>query len=160
MSYPLGFFVFLSSSEGPENMVDINSTVFIQIINFLALIYILNALLYKPILQIMDRRKGIFDSAEEEIKRLQETIDRKMAEYEAKIAQAKTEAMAQRSEIQKEGAEKGKEILDGARSEIQKMMDDFNVRLTQEVESARTILRGHSEKISKEIAEKVLGRSF
>jgi F0F1-type ATP synthase membrane subunit b/b' len=67
--------------------------------------------------------------------------------------------MVQRGEIQKEGAEKGKEILDGARAEIQKMMDEFNVRLTQEVEGARTVLRGHSEKISKEIAEKVLGRS-
>ncbi|HRT63154.1 MAG TPA: ATP synthase F0 subunit B [Syntrophales bacterium] len=140
-------------------MVDINSTVFIQIVNFLALIFILNALLYKPILQIMERRKGILDAAEEEIRRLQETIDRKMAEYEAKIAQAKSEAMAQRNEIQKEGAEKGKEILDAARSEIQKMMDDFHVQLTREVESARTILRGHSEKISREIAEKVLGRS-
>ena len=140
-------------------MVDINSTLFIQIINFLALIFILNQLLYKPILGIMDRRKAIFDSTEAEIKRLQDTIDQKMAEYEAKIAQAKGEAMAQRGEIQKEGAEKGKDILDGARVEIQKMMDDFNVRLTQEVEGARTVLRGHSEKISKEIAEKVLGRS-
>ena len=140
-------------------MVDINSTLFIQIINFLALIFILNQLLYKPILQIMDRRKGIFDSTEAEIKRLQDTIDQKMAEYEAKIAQAKGEAMAQRGEIQKEGAEKGKEILDGARAEIQKMMDDFQVRLTQEVDGARTVLRSQSERISKEIAEKVLGRS-
>ena len=140
-------------------MVDINSTVFIQIVNFLALIFILNQLLYKPILQILDRRKGIFDSAEAEIKRLQDTIDQKVAEYEAKIAQAKSEAMAQRGEIQKEGAEKGKEILDGARAEIQKMMDDFQVRLTQEVDGARTVLRSQSERISKEIAEKVLGRS-
>ncbi|MBP1720746.1 MAG: synthase chain, sodium ion specific [Deltaproteobacteria bacterium] len=140
-------------------MVDINSTLFIQIINFLALIFILNQLLYKPILQIMDRRKGIFDSTEAEIKRLQDTIDQKMAEYEAKIAQAKGEAMAQRGEIQKEGAEKGKEILDGARAEIQKMMDDFQIRLTQEVDGARTVLRSQSERISKEIAEKVLGRS-
>jgi len=140
-------------------MVDINSTLFIQIINFLALILILNQLLYKPLLQIMDRRKGIFDSTEAEIKRLQDTIDQKMAEYEAKIAQAKGEAMAQRGEIQKEGAEKGKEILDGARVEIQKMMDDFQIRLTQEVDGARTVLRSQSERISKEIAEKVLGRS-
>jgi F-type H+-transporting ATPase subunit b len=140
-------------------MVDINSTLFIQIINFLALIFILNQLLYKPILQIMGRRKGIFDSTEAEIKRLQDTIDQKMAEYEAKIAQAKGEAMAQRGEIQKEGAEKGKEILDGARAEIQKMMDDFQIRLTQEVDGARTVLRSQSERISKEIAEKVLGRS-
>ena len=140
-------------------MVDIDSTLFIQIINFLALIFILNQLLYKPILQIMDRRKGIFDSTEAEIKRLQDTIDQKVAEYEAKIAQAKGEAMAQRGEIQKEGAEKGKEILDGARVEIQKMMDDFQIRLTQEVDGARTVLRSQSERISKEIAEKVLGRS-
>ena len=140
-------------------MVDIDSTLFIQIINFLALIFILNQLLYKPILQIMDRRKGIFDSTEAEIKHLQDTIDQKMAEYETKIAQAKGEAMAQRGDIQKEGAEKGKEILDGARVEIQKMMDDFQIRLTQEVDGARTVLRSQSERISKEIAEKVLGRS-
>ncbi len=139
-------------------MVDINSSLFIQIVNFLALIFILNVLLYKPILGIMDRRQGIFDSTEAEIKRLQDTIDQKMAEYEAKIAQAKGEAMAQRNEIQKEGAEKGKEILDGAKAEIQKMMDDFHVRLTQEVDGARTVLRSQSERISKEIAEKVLGR--
>jgi F-type H+-transporting ATPase subunit b len=107
----------------------------------------------------MDRRKGIFDSTEAEIKRLQDTIDQKMAEYEAKIAQAKNEAMVQRSEITREGAEKGKEILDGAKAEIQKMMDDFQGRLTQEVDRARTILRSQSERISKEIAEKVLGRS-
>jgi len=94
-------------------MVDINSTVFIQIINFLALIFILNQLLYKPILQIMERRKGIFDSAEAEIKRLQDTIDKKVAEYEARIAQAKGEAMAQRGEIQKEGAEKGRRYWTG-----------------------------------------------
>ncbi len=140
-------------------MVDINSTVFIQIVNFLALIFILNVLLYKPILGIMDRRKGIFDSTEAEIKRLQDTSDQKMAEYEAKIAQAKNEAMIQRSEITKEGAEKGKEILDGAKAEIQKMMDDFQGRLTQEVDGARMVLRSRSERISKEIAEKVLGRS-
>jgi F-type H+-transporting ATPase subunit b len=140
-------------------MVDINSTVFIQIVNFLALIFILNVLLYKPIMGIMERRKGIFDSTEAEIKNLQDTIDQKMAEYEARIAQAKGEAMAQRGEIQKEGAEKGKEILDGAKVEIQKMMDDFQIRLTQEVDGARMVLRNQSERISKEIAEKVLGRS-
>jgi F0F1-type ATP synthase membrane subunit b/b' len=39
------------------------------------------------------------------------------------------------------------------------MMDDFQIRLTQEVDGARTVLRSQSERISKEIAEKVLGRS-
>ena len=141
-------------------MVDINWTVFIQMANFLALIFILNVLLYKPILRILERRQAIYDSTEAEIKGLQETIDKKMAEYEAKIQAAKTEAMNQRAGIQKEGAEKGKVIIDAAKADIQKMMDEFQAAMGKEIDSARAVLRSQSEAISRQIAEKVLGRSI
>jgi len=44
-------------------MVDIDSTLFIQLVLFLLLIWILNQVLYKPLLRIMDRRKEILDKA-------------------------------------------------------------------------------------------------
>ena len=141
-------------------MVDINSTVFIQLVNFLLLIWILNQVLYKPILRIMDRRKEILDKAQEEVKTVQETIDRRVAEYEEKIRAAKMEAMGQKGDLAKEGTEAAKAITDKAKAEIAGMMGEFQAKLEKELASARELLRNQSMRISSEIAEKVLGRSI
>jgi F-type H+-transporting ATPase subunit b len=141
-------------------MVDIDSTVFIQLVNFLLLIWILNQILYKPILGIMDRRKEILDKAQEEVKSVQETIDRRVAEYEEKIRAAKMEAMGQKGDLAKEGAQAAKVITDKAKGEISGMMGEFQAKLEKELASVRELLRNQSQRISSEIAEKVLGRSI
>jgi len=141
-------------------MVSIDSTLFYQIVNFLLLIYILNVLLYKPILRVLDERKKRIQGSEEEIRALHQTIEQKTAEYEERIRLAKLEAMNQRNEIQKEGTEEGKKILDGAKEDIARMMEDFKVKMAREMDDARLILNTQSKAISLEIAEKVLGRSI
>lgn len=141
-------------------MVSIDSTLFYQIVNFLLLILILNVLLYKPILRVMDERKKRLQDSEDEIKALHQTIERKTAEYEEKIRLAKLEAMNQRNEIQKEGSEEGKKIIDAAKEDIAKMMEEFKAKMSSEMDEARLILNTQSRTISLEIAEKVLGRSI
>ena len=141
-------------------MVDIDSTLFIQLVLFLLLIWILNQVLYKPLLRIMDRRKEILDKAQEEVKTVQETIDGRVAEYEEKIRSAKMEAMGQKGDLAKEGSEAAKAITDKAKGEIAGMMGEFQAKLEKELASARELLRSQSLRISSEIAEKVLGRSI
>ncbi len=141
-------------------MVNIDSTLFIQLVLFLLLIWILNQVLYKPLLRIMDRRKEILDKAQEEVKTVQETIDRRVAEYEEKIRAAKMEAMGQKGDLAKEGAEAAKAITDKAKAEIAVMMGEFQAKLEKELAAAREVLRNQSVRISSEIAEKVLGRSI
>jgi F-type H+-transporting ATPase subunit b len=141
-------------------MVDIDSTVFIQLVNFLILIWILNQVLYKPILRMLDRRKEILAKAQEEVKSVQETIDRRVAEYEEKIRAAKLEAMGQKGDLAKEGAQAAKVITDKAKGEISGMMGEFQAKLEKELASVRELLRNQTQRISSEIAEKVLGRSI
>jgi len=141
-------------------MVEIDYTVFIQLVLFLLLIWILNQVLYKPLLQIMDRRKGVLDKAQEEVKTVQETIDRRVAAYEEKIRSAKMEAMGQKGDLAKEGSDAAKVITDKAKGEIAGLMGEFQAKLEKELASARDLLRNQSRVISLEIAEKVLGRSI
>ena len=117
-------------------------------------------MLYKPILRIIDRRKEILDKAQDEVKSVQETIDRRVAAYEEKIRAAKMEAMGQKGDLQKEGSEAAKVITDKAKGEISGMMSEFQAKLEKELASARELLRNQSLRISSEIAEKVLGRSI
>jgi F-type H+-transporting ATPase subunit b len=129
-------------------------------VNFIILIFILNALLYKPILGIIGKRKQKMDESDSEIKRMNQTVEQKMAEYEEKVRLAKVDAMEQKNAIVKEGSDVAKGIIDAVRGEIPAMMEQFHAKMGKEVEEARAILHSQSQKISLDIAEKVLGRSI
>lgn len=141
-------------------MVTLDYTILVQMANFILLIFILNALLYKPILNIIGKRKSQMDESDEEVKRVNQTVEQKLAEYEEKVRLAKLEAMEQRNAVVREGADLAKGIIDAVRNEIPGMMEQFNAKMGKEVDAARAILRSQSQKISLDIAEKVLGRSI
>jgi F-type H+-transporting ATPase subunit b len=141
-------------------VVSLDYSLVIQIINFLLLIVILNLLLYKPLLGMIDRRKKHLDDSEAEINRLQETTEQKMATYEEKLSQSKTAALEQKNEIMGQGAEEAKAIIAAVRAEIPGLMEQFHARMEKEIGVAREILADHSQRLSVEIAEKVLGRSL
>ena len=141
-------------------MVSLDYSLGIQIVNFLLLIFILNVLLYKPILGMIDKRKKHFEDSDAEIKRLKETVEQKMAAYEEKLRQAKTAAVEQKNEIVRQGADEAKAIVDAVRAEIPGMMEQFQTRMDGEIGAAKKILADHSQQLSVQIAEKVLGRSL
>jgi F-type H+-transporting ATPase subunit b len=140
-------------------VVSLDYSLGIQIINFLLLIFILNLLLYKPILGIIDRRKRQFAESEAEIRRLQETVEQKMAAYEEKLRQAKAAAVEQKNEIIRQGADEAKTVIDAVRAQIPGMMEEFHARMDGEISAAKRILTDQSQQLSVQIAEKVLGRS-
>jgi F-type H+-transporting ATPase subunit b len=141
-------------------MVSIDYTALVQIVNFVLLMFILNTLLYKPILGVIEKRKEQMEKSDGEVKRLRQEVEQKLAEYEEKVRLAKLEAMEQRNALVKEGADLAKSTIEAVRSEIPMLMEQFNARMGREVDAARAILHSQSRKISLEIAEKVLGRSI
>ena len=141
-------------------MVELNSTVWIQMANFLLLIFILNFLLYKPVLKIIEKRNKKIEKSNEEVMSLNETVERNIAEYEEKIRQAKADAAAQRDEIKEEGTEQGKMITGKVRDEISKKIGAFKADVEKEVDEARGALRDQTRKIAGDISEKVLGRGI
>jgi len=141
-------------------VVSLDYSLGIQIVNFLLLIFILNLLLYKPILGMIDRRKRQLEESEGEIKRLQQSLEQKMAAYEEKLRQAKAAAVEQKNEIIGQGAEEAKTVIAVVRAELPVIMEHFHVQMAGEIAAARGILTDRSQKLSIEIAEKVLGRSL
>ncbi len=139
-------------------MVDVNSTVWIQMANFLALILILNFLLFRPVLKTIEKRNKKLEESQEEITSLDETIERKMAQYEERIRQARAEASIQRDAVKEEGTEQSKVIIGKVRDDLSKKLEDFKAQLQKETDAARDSLREQTRRIAAEISEKVLGR--
>lgn len=135
-------------------------TFFIQMVTFLSLIVILNFILYKPILSIIDRRKKQLEELENEVKLFKESVDKKATEYDEKLKQAKTKASDLKKEIIIEGNNQAKTIVDNIRNEIPLMAQESQKIMDKEIQSARQILESNSRNLSMEIAQKVLGRSI
>jgi F-type H+-transporting ATPase subunit b len=133
-------------------------TLLVQMVIFLALIFVLNLLLFKPILSIIDRRKKQLEESENEIRLFNESVEKRVAEYEDKLKQAKLKASEQKKEIIQEGVNQAKNIVDAVRNEIPAIAKEFQQKMDTEVQKARAILDGHSKGLSLEIAQKILGR--
>ena len=141
-------------------MVELNSTLVIQMINFFLLIFLLNVFLYKPILKIIQKRNNLMNKSREETLSLHEAVDKKVAEYEEKLHQARMEAMNQRDQIKAEGVNAAAAIVEEAKNEVSTMVEGFRAKLEKEREEARTILRDRTKDIALEISEKILGRGM
>jgi|SRR5208283_1028478 F-type H+-transporting ATPase subunit b len=133
-------------------------TLLIQMVIFLSLIFVLNILLYKPILAIIERRKKQLEESENEIKLFNESVEKRVAEYEEKLKQAKIKGSELKKEIIQEGVNQAKSIVDVVRNEIPVIAREFQQKMDNEVQKAKLILDGHSKELSLEIAQKVLGR--
>ncbi|MBN1363641.1 MAG: ATP synthase F0 subunit B [Syntrophaceae bacterium] len=133
-------------------------SILFQMTIFICLIFILNFLLYKPILYIIDRRKKQLEESENEIKLFNESVEKRVAEYEEKLKQAKIKASELKKEIIQEGVNQAKNIVDAVRNEIPVIAREFQQKMDKEVQEAKLILDGHSKELSLEIARKVLGR--
>ncbi|MCX5847910.1 MAG: ATP synthase F0 subunit B [Deltaproteobacteria bacterium] len=133
-------------------------TLLVQMVIFLGLIFLLNILLYKPILSIIDRRKKQLEESENEIKLFNESVEKRVAEYEEKLKQAKIKGSELKKEIIQEGANQAKNIIDVVRNEIPVLAREFQQKMDEEVQKAKLILDGRSKELSLQIAQKVLGR--
>ena len=133
-------------------------TLVVQMVNFLALVFILNYLLYKPILSIINRCKKQLEELQNEITLFKESVNKKAAEYDEKLNKAKSGASDMKKEIIGEGNQQAKSILDAVRAEIPLMAQETQKKMDAEMEAARKVLHGQSRSLALEIAEKVLGR--
>lgn len=139
-------------------MIEINITLLMQVIGFFVLLFVLNGLLYKPVLGILDERKERIDGSKKEAERLQKDVQDKADAYEKKLNDARAKAQEERLKTRQEGIEKERLILDGARSEAQENLSNAKTKLEQEIKSIMAGLKGEGVAISREIAEKILGR--
>lgn len=101
-----------------------------QIINFLILLFLLRKFLYKPLIDLMNkRRQKIVDGlekakkGEEELEKIQEFKEKELAkiqkEAEIIIAKAKESGDKKQQEILKEAEEKTKKIVEEAKGRIE-----------------------------------------
>jgi len=141
-------------------VIDIDLAFVFQLVNFLVLLAVLNVLLYKPIRKVIAERQGKIADAKSRAEAVDQDVQTKMAEYEARLKEMKSGAADERGALIKEAQAEETTILEAARKEAAEALSAIKSRVAKEAADARTILQEQAKILSVDICEKVLGRSL
>jgi F-type H+-transporting ATPase subunit b len=141
-------------------MIDFNYTLLIQFFNFLVLLFLLNILLFKPVLKAINKREEtlvtLFDGVEgikKEAVRLELAYDEGSRERKKPVLDGKDAALmeAQKSSMR---------LIEKARTELAAELVKVKSKVERESKSISDALKGEVEKLSTEVVEKILKRSL
>ena len=125
-------------------------------VNFLVLIYILNLLLYKPLLKVFKEREDTVKSSLDAAKEMGEHTETGIALMRQELTEARHKAKDVFESMKSEGEQRQKETLSGAETKAAEMLQAAREDLRKEVEKARQALRADVEKFSDEIVRKLV----
>jgi F-type H+-transporting ATPase subunit b len=139
-------------------VVDLDNTIFLQALLFLLLFLVLNVVLFKPWLEVKERRAKRIGGALEDAAELRERATASGAEYAARLASARDQAMTIRSDRRREAEGKETEIVGAARLEAAASLDQRKQAIGLEVDQARADLGTRVDSLATDITTRVLGR--
>jgi len=141
-------------------VIELNLAFFVQVVNFGILALVLNIFLYKPIRKVLAERRQVVDGARDKAASVDQEVQEKMSQYEARLRDAKAEASARRAESLKQAQAEETAVLEKARAEATISLGTIRDRVAKEAADARVLLKQQAELLSIDISEKILGRSL
>ncbi|HMK50215.1 MAG TPA: ATP synthase F0 subunit B [Thermodesulfovibrionales bacterium] len=125
-------------------------------VNFLVLMLVLNAILFKPLMQIFKQRedtvKGDLDGARDMATKREDSI----AKLNRELADSRTKAKDVFETIRGEGVLKQKEAVSAAEAEAVSMIEKARAEIKADAEKARAGLKADIDKFSDEIVRKLV----
>ena len=134
-------------------------TLLLQIINFIVLVFILNAVCYKPIRNILIERSTKIQGFEQDIEGLKQEAADSDKTFQTEIGEAKLKGFRQQEALKESASEEEKRLIEEIHQKAQADLELVRAQITKDAEGARASLQGQAQAFSAAIAEKILGRA-
>ena len=141
-------------------MIELNWTLLLQFVNFMILMAVLNALLFKPLRAALQARKETIEGSRAKVQDIDEQVQAQIARYEAQLQDARLQGGEERTALRKTAQEEEARILGGANQKSAERLQVIKEQIQEEATVARQALRDETEALAKNIAGKVLGRAI
>jgi F-type H+-transporting ATPase subunit b len=151
-------FISVSDAGAAEELLKIDKTLIVQLIIFIATIFILNSLLFKPLIGVVEKREKLTTGRIKEAKELEEKVEQIMREYRAKLDEIRAKAMEERNEIRREAQAAAEDLIGRTHKEAQALLEEARSRLNLETRDIRERIKPEIEVLAREIVLQVLGR--
>lgn len=141
-------------------MIEINWTILLQFANFVVLLLILNVLLYRPLRDVMNRRRATVDGRHQRARDLEAQIEEKMERYQGKLQDAKSKGAQEKATMRQEAAKEEAAILAEAHGQATGQLQKIKTKVAAEAGEAAEALKSQTRELAAQVAAKVLGRAL
>jgi F-type H+-transporting ATPase subunit b len=148
----------LAGSAKDPPLIDLDSTIFVQLGIFVLTAILLSKFLFKPYLKMRAARSEGIDGARAEATRMDDEATAQITSYDTSFAAARKKASAERELVRAQAAERERAIADAARKQSQGAIEASRATLTEAAATARAQLAPRADEIARSIVKKVLGR--
>jgi len=139
-------------------LITINETLLFQLFSFLAFLFIINRIMFRPLQSVMDNRKNHMDKIQTDtvdaIKEL-EILTQKLKVQESEV---RTEALELKREVEESGSRQATEIIASSKKEIETLKEKAEMEVKARIAEARKHLKKESEALVMNVMEKLLDR--
>jgi F-type H+-transporting ATPase subunit b len=141
-------------------MIKVDGSLFIQIVNFLFLIWIMNVILYKPIRNVLIRRKEKMGGLEQNIASAVSDAKEKEDAFASGIKEARSRGMKQKDALIQEATQEEKMIVEEINKKAQANMMEIREKISKEAQGVQASLQKEIDSFAQAIGEKILGRAI
>jgi len=139
-------------------MISLDYSVVYQFALFLVLGVILNKVLFRPYLTLLEERERKTTGAQHDSTDLEREGARLRAQYEEKIAQAQATGYAAKELIAQEGRQQREKVLTQAREAATNMLEAVQQEVEIQLQKERQLIATEVKTLAHEMASKILGR--
>ncbi len=139
-------------------MISVDGSVLIQIVNFLFLIWMLNIILYRPIRQILIKRKDNIDGLEQKIETFARDAEDKDAAYQNGLKDARAKGLKAKEEFLQDAAEEERALLAEINKKSQASFAEIQAKIAKDTGAVREALSKEVDAFAEAISQKILGR--
>jgi F-type H+-transporting ATPase subunit b len=141
-------------------MIDIDWTLYVQIINFLLLVFLLNVVLFRPIRNALRDRQAKLLAQETETNVLTDQGRSLEDEIKEELAAARRAGAAARETLKQEGAQAEASLLEEVKRQVEVEWGTVEKKIKADMAKARASLQTQAQSFAQLLATKILGREL
>ncbi len=139
-------------------MIKVDVSVFIQIANFLFLVWAMNVVLYKPIRKMLLQRKERINTLAQNIENYEKEAKEKDDAYASGIKDARIEGQREKEILLLSAQNMEKQLIEKINKKAQEDLVQMRDKITKDAENVRTSLQNEVDAFAAAIGQKILGR--
>jgi F-type H+-transporting ATPase subunit b len=139
------------------DMINFDMTLFIQLVNFLVTVVVLNFVLIKPVRDQIAARSSLTASYTVDIEKFTDEASNKISAYETALSEARAAASQAREAIKAEGLAREKQLVESAHGEASAFLTSAREKTAKEAKAAMKSLRSQANAYAAQAMNKILG---
>ena len=141
-------------------MIALDWTLFVQIFNFLLLVYLLNLVLFRPLRQGLKARQAEITSFEGDISQLSADEQGLLAQVQENLTDARRQGLSQREGLRQEGSQAEASRLEKVKQEVDAEWAKVEKKIKEDMGKARKALQAQAQEFAQALAAKIIGREL